>query len=101
MNRYFIGRRAAEDLAEIHAFISRDRPDAADRQIEAFFHTIETIASQPLIGELHNDLLPELRTFSVGNFVICYAITGDHIDVARVLHGARDIAAILRTTKDD
>ncbi|HUY34770.1 MAG TPA: type II toxin-antitoxin system RelE/ParE family toxin [Pirellulales bacterium] len=96
MSRVTLSARAKTDLAEIHGYIAQDKPLAADRQIAAFFERFQTLAAQPLLGEARSDLRPALRTFSVGNFVVCYFPTNDGIRIARVLRGSRDIVAIFR-----
>jgi len=96
MSRFTLSARAKTDLAEIHVYIAQDKPLAADHQIAAFFDRFQRLAEQPLLGEARSDLRPALRTFSIGNFVVCYFPTSDGIRIARVLHGSRDIAAIFR-----
>jgi toxin ParE1/3/4 len=46
------------------------------------------------MGQLRQDLAANLRSFSVGNYVILYRPTRTGIDVARVIHAARDIGAL-------
>lgn len=101
MKRYVVSLLAEADLAEIHTYITSDRPRAADRLIERFFRAFETLATQPLMGERRDDLVPGLRIFSVKKYVICYAAIDDGIEVARVLHGAHDIAALFRGPQQD
>jgi toxin ParE1/3/4 len=43
------------------------------------------------MGRIRSDLLPNLRSFPVGNYVIFYFPADDGIEVIRILHGARDI----------
>ena len=44
----------------------------------------------PDMGRLREDLSAGLRSFSVGNYVIFYRPMKGGIEIARVLHGARD-----------
>jgi hypothetical protein len=48
------------------------------------------------MGRLRPELAPHLRSFPIGNYVIFYRLTQEGIEVARVLHGARDIDALFR-----
>jgi toxin ParE1/3/4 len=43
-----------------------------------------------------NDLSPDLRSFVVGRYLIFDRPLSDGIEVVRVLHGARDVEAVLR-----
>ena len=55
----------------------------------------------PLIGE--SCALPGLRSWPVTGFpyLVCYFERPDHVDVVRVLHGARDLDAILANEPHD
>lgn len=79
------------DLAEIWAFIADDNELAADRFAAVLEHKLTLLASQPQMGRLRPELLPQLRSFPVGRYVLFYLPRADGIDVLRVLHGARDI----------
>ena len=54
----------------------------------------------PLIGEACAH--PGLRSWPVSGFpyLVCYFERSDHIDVIRVLHGARDLGAVLSDTAE-
>lgn len=99
MTRYLLSHLAEADLVEIHAYIASDRPTAADRLMTRIFRTFETLATQPEMGERRDDLIAGLRIFSVKNYVICYTVNQDGIEVSHVFHGARDIAAIFGSSR--
>ncbi len=96
MSRFQLARLAQTDLAEIHAYIARDKLAAAQRQLSVFFDRFQLLARRPLLGEVRDDLSPGLRTFAMGSYVICYYARHGRVQVARVLHGSRDLAAIFR-----
>jgi toxin ParE1/3/4 len=91
MNRYRLSQQAQNDLADIRHFIARDKPLAADRQIEAFFRRFQMLAANPEIGERRPDLAENLRAFSLGNYVIFYCPMTDGIKVVRVVSGYREV----------
>jgi toxin ParE1/3/4 len=91
MSRVRLTPQVRRDLKEIDEYISRDNPDAAARVILNIREKCQVLSQQPGIGRNRSDLLPELRSFVVGNYVIFYFPTGEGIEVIRVLHGARDI----------
>ena len=47
------------------------------------------------VGRPRNELLPSLRSFAVGPYVIFYRRIADGVQIVRVLHDRRDIDAIL------
>jgi toxin ParE1/3/4 len=93
MNRYSISPRAKDDLQAIWNFIGieQDSPDAAQRLLQRFCEKFILLATQPLLGQLREDLRPGLRLFVADNYVILYYPTNDGIDVAGVVHAARHI----------
>ncbi len=91
MRRYRLDRDARTDLYEIHDYVARDNLSAADRLIDTFKERLRLLAAQPLIGQLRPELAPDLRSFAVGNYVIFYRPAENGIEIARVIHGARDV----------
>ncbi len=54
--------------------------------------TCELLASHPEMGEKREGFgVPGCRSFSVGNYVIFFRGVTGGIEVARVIHGSRDI----------
>jgi toxin ParE1/3/4 len=90
-----ISSRAQEDLEEIWDFIAEDNPDAADRFNDLLLEKFKILGRQPKIGRLRKELGPALRSFAVGHYIIFYRQIPKGVDIFRVLHGARDIEAIL------
>ena len=44
----------------------------------------------PQLGRKREELLPHLRSFPLGNYVIFYRLMENEIEIVRILHGARD-----------
>lgn len=82
---------AFEDLVEIWAFIAEDSERQADRFLATIDSKLRLLAHEPLIGRAREELLPGLRSFPVGRYVLFYVPAEDGIEVVRVLHSARDI----------
>jgi toxin ParE1/3/4 len=97
MSRYRLTEEARQDLDEIWLYIAEDSPAAADRFLDTLYERLVLLAGQPLLGRLRPELAPNLRSFPVDNHVIFYRPIDHGIEVARVLHGARDIDALFRT----
>ena len=87
-------RAALRDLDEIWDYIARDNPGAASRLIERIAERCHLYAGQPMLGAACPQLAPDLRQFSVGNYVVFYQPQDDGILVVRVLHSARDIPSV-------
>ena len=85
---------AVEDLGAIWDHVAQDSPAAADLLIDGFTATFELLRTSPFIGIATPELDPEMRRFPTGQYVEFYAVEEDRIVIRRVLHGARDIAAL-------
>lgn len=98
MSGWRLSLRAETDLQSIwnHIGVVRGNPDAADRQLESIFDKVDTLASAPLLGESCDELRDSLRSFSAGKYLILYYPKPGRIDVARILHGSRDVEAMAR-----
>ena len=91
MKHFRLTSQAQLDLDEIWLFIAEDNIEAADKFHDLLLSKLITLAEQPLIGRLRDELRPNVRGFPVGSYVIFYRDTPEHIEIIRVLHGARDI----------
>jgi toxin ParE1/3/4 len=96
MSRYRLTEQARQDLDEIWLYIAEDNPNAADHFLDILYEKFVLVAGQPLLGRLRPELAPNLRSFPVGNYIMFYRPAHDGIEVARVLHGARDIDTLFR-----
>jgi toxin ParE1/3/4 len=84
--------KAEDDLIGIADYIARDKPEAARRWVQRIRETCDTLATQPEMGELRSEFgAAGCRSFSVGNYAIFFRPTDTGIEVARVVHGSRDI----------
>ena len=92
MPRVDYAQEADEDLVGIADFIARDKPEAARRWIQRIREVCETLAMRPEMGELRRGFgVSGCRSFSVGSYVLFFRPTSDGIEVARVVHGSRDM----------
>jgi toxin ParE1/3/4 len=94
MKKYRLDRDAAADLKAIYQYIASDNRPAALRQIKILHSKFALLATQPYMGESRNDLGPKLRSFVAGNYLIIYRTSRRQIQIARVIHAARDIKAL-------
>jgi toxin ParE1/3/4 len=85
---------AEADLLEIWNFIANDSFEKADRLLYKIDSQLKILASNPGMGRRRDSLVPNLRSFPVGNYLIFYRPINEGIEVIRILHGARDIPSI-------
>jgi len=77
-------------LDEIWFYIAQDNMDAADRFIHAIVSRFAMLAGMPEMGRMREELATRLRSFAIGNYVIFYRPMENGVEIARVLHGARE-----------
>jgi toxin ParE1/3/4 len=85
---------ALADLDAIWDHIAKQSVLAADRMLQRINDRCELLATHPEMGEVQPELAPALRSFHVASFVILFRPTSDGIEVARVIHGSRDIESL-------
>ncbi len=90
MKQYRVAGAARTDLDEIWFYIAQDNVDAADKFIRVIVSRFSRLAAMPQLGRRREELSPRLRSFPVGRYVIFYRPMENGIEIARVLHGARD-----------
>lgn len=91
---------AESDLDEQALYIAQDSVNAALRFLDAAQSAFDRLRSFPEIGRSREFLHPDLRgvrSWPIPKFekhVIFYKISGDLVDVLRVVHSARDLDSI-------
>jgi plasmid stabilization system protein ParE len=94
--RFRLTPEARADLREILLDIATDSPDTAERLRYEFYQALLGLARAPGTGHYHEELLD--RRYRFWNFyshVICYLWRKKPIQIIAVLHGARNLAALL------
>jgi toxin ParE1/3/4 len=92
--------KAIEDLQEIWLFIGVENhnPPAADRLLVDLEKACERLAKNPALGHSRTDLTPdqEVLFYCVRDYyLVIYRKGTSPLQIARVLHGARDVEAEL------
>ncbi|MGB3391429.1 MAG: type II toxin-antitoxin system RelE/ParE family toxin [Pseudaminobacter sp.] len=86
---------AESDLIDIWVSIALDNRRAADQLLQEFENRFNQLADFPESGPLRPDIADDVRTLTCRNYLILYRMVSDHIEIVRVVHGARDITALL------
>ena len=93
MPRVIYSPAADDDIADIAAYIAQDKPLAARRWVQTIREKCNALASHPMMGEASAGFgVPGCRCFSVGNYVIFFRAIEGGIEVARIVHGSRDLS---------
>ena len=96
MKRFKLSPQAANDVREIWSYLAEHNVRAARRVRLKIFDACQWLAQNPRSGHERSDLTRKPVLFwPVGAYLIVYNPAASPIEIVRVLHGARDIAAIL------
>ena len=94
---YRLTERAEADVEAIADFIAGDSVDAAVKVVLSLEDAFVLLASRPGIGHLREDLTDRpLKFWSVYSYLVVYDPGSDPLTIIAVLHGARDVAQILK-----
>lgn len=94
--KYRLSKRALTDIESIGLYIARDSASAADRVVDSIFERLKMLERFPRAGRRREDLGGGYRSVSVGQSAVLYKIGDTTIQVARVLHGKRDLPKIIK-----
>ena len=89
--RILLADQARLDLYEIWEYIAQTSPKSARHWTDKLHETFEMRSAMPQMGISQQHRRPNLRSWPVGSYLIFYRPLDDGIEVARVLHGSRDI----------
>ena len=93
-------KEARSDIREIGLYFAQRAPEVRIRFKQAINKTVRVLARSPNLGErcqFRNPQTKGMRKWRVDGFpnhVIFYRSVGDKLEILRVLHGARDYAAM-------
>lgn len=94
MMKGIISDQAVSDLTDQWVYISRDSIESADRLVDRLYQQCQRLAEAPKMGRQRDELLPGLRSFPVGRYLIFYRVEEERVEVVRVLSGYRDLDSL-------
>ena len=100
MSRYILAPEARDELREIEGYYlgagSVSGARTVFRELEAAF---ERLAMNPGIGHSRSDLTARpVRFWPVRSYLVVYRPETKPLEIVTVLHGARDVERILRSS---
>lgn len=86
---------ARRDLADIFHYIAEHDPAAADRMLDRIYEAAARLGSYPKSGRERPEVGDGARSLVVGQYLIFHRVRPDSVEIARVVHGARDLTGLL------
>jgi toxin ParE1/3/4 len=94
MSKPFYTSAARDDLLDILAYISQDKPNAAIAWVEKIEAKCLFIASTPDTGDLKPQLGEGVRASAVGRYVIFHRRANERVEILRVIPGDRNVTEL-------
>lgn len=94
--RFKLLPKAQIDLTSIIEYIATRSPDNAIKVFDQLHDAMQTLAGMPGMGHTREDLTDRpVRFWAVHSYLIVYRPDRVPLEVLRIVHGARDLKAIL------
>ena len=76
-------------LEEIHAFVAKDKPDAAERLATRIVVLVEALRNHPYLGRPGAE--PDIRELVIAGtpYIILYRVHGKRVTINTVWHGSQ------------
>ena len=102
MKRYLLAPEAQKDLREIRRYLLKEAGLSVSRHVlRKINQSLRFLAATPGAGHVRQDLTDEpVKFWPVFSYMIVSDPVSRPIGIVRVLHGKRDIAAILAQGED-
>jgi toxin ParE1/3/4 len=89
--------KSRQDLLDIGDYIAKDSRANARRFVGKLMEQCKRIGNAPLGYAGREDLAPGLRMAALGRYVVFFRVIDNSVRIERVLHGARNLPAILES----
>jgi toxin ParE1/3/4 len=93
--RVELSRRSELDLEQIGDFIARDNPRRAVTFVRELRAQCNLLGLQPEMGAARPEYGSGIRIWPHDRYAVLYSVRDDHVLVERIVHGARDLDALL------
>jgi toxin ParE1/3/4 len=94
-DRFRLTKPAIQDIEEIADYIAQQ---SGLEQSERFLSKLESkfskIVNFPLLGRKRDEILTNIRTIPLDNYLILYMPIGDDIEILRIVSGYRDLSIL-------
>ncbi|HEU4820682.1 MAG TPA: type II toxin-antitoxin system RelE/ParE family toxin [Qipengyuania sp.] len=97
--KVFISARARADLFEIEEYIARANPARSVSFVAELIERIAVTGERPLSFPNWSGERPDIRIAHHRRYRIIFRVHTDHVAIERVLHGARNVDALLDELK--
>ena len=96
---------AQQDLKDIWRGLAEYRLEIADQKIKRITKKLELLRQFPLAGRQRDDLLPNIRSIPVDQFLVFYRILQESdrtiVEINRIVHGKRNLQQLFNDSESE
>lgn len=93
--QFRLTKPAIQDIEQIADYLAQNsRLTKAENFLDDLSQKLAKIAQFPNLGRKRDEILPNLRSLPLQNYLILYLPTNNGVDVLRVVSGYRDLRAL-------
>jgi toxin ParE1/3/4 len=81
--------KAADELEEIHAFLTINSPHAAHRVVNEIYQAIQSLSQMPHRGRPHLERNTRDLILSRIRYIVTYRVVAETIHILYIRHGSR------------
>lgn len=94
-SQFRLTKPAVKDIEQIADYIAQQSGLAkAEQFLGKLDDKFAKIAQFPKLGRQRNEILPNIRSLGLENYLILYIPIGQNVDILRVVSGYRDLSAL-------
>jgi toxin ParE1/3/4 len=94
MTKVLFTPAAERDVVDIWLNVALESPIAADRLVDQIHDRALQLIGFPELGPENPEISNGMRFLTSGRYLILYRIANAHMEIVRVLHGARDLSLL-------
>ena len=95
MSQYGLTAAAQRDLGDIVDYLAVENPEAARRLVDQLLEAFQRLAEMPGMGRSQERRQPNLRSWTVGSYLVFYRPAAEGVEIIRVVHGRRDLDRLI------
>jgi toxin ParE1/3/4 len=99
--QFRLTKPAIQDIEQIADYIARQSGiDQSERFLSKLDSKFAKIAQFPNLGRKRDEILPDLRSLPMDDYLILYMPIGPDVEIFRVISGYRDLSALFTDVDD-
>ncbi|OKH16074.1 type II toxin-antitoxin system RelE/ParE family toxin [[Limnothrix rosea] IAM M-220] len=99
--RFRLTKPALQDIEEIADYLARNiNLTQAENFLDKLNRKLNNIAKFPHLGRQRDEILPNIRSLPLSNYLILYLPTSEGIDVLRVVSGYQNLTNLFEDSSD-